>query len=120
MSGRSALRITRAARPLFSATARPAAVAFPASRRAFGVTSTRSKNSGVIHESEVPISVYSPDAKGAASGSIPVSRSAGGKPGPINPEEDGDVTPLTEQVYRNMPPTLQKMSVMGKVVIITG
>lgn len=121
MSGRSALRITRAAaaRPLFSSAARPAPRALPAAHNAFSQASIRLK-SDAVRENEVPVSVYSPDAKGAASGSIPVSRSAGGKPGPITPEENGPVEPLTAQVYQTLPPTMQRMSVMGKVVIITG
>ena len=51
--------------------------------------------------------------------SIPVNRDDA-KPKPFPPEEDADIIPLTKKVYNDMPPTLQKMSVMGKVVIVTG
>ena len=126
MSGRSALRLTRAAAPLFSASSAPssravAARALPAAQRSFSRTAAaRSRRDGG-GEGEIPVSSYAPGAKGAAAGSIPVNRaSAAGKPAPIDAEEDGDVTPLSQQVYSTMPPTMQKMSVMGKVVIVTG
>lgn len=102
MSGRAALRITRAARPLFTRTP----------KAAFSQTVFRR------NDKEIPVSVYSPDAKGAASGSIPVQKA--GKPEPITPDENGPVTPLTAKVYQTLPPTMQKMSVMGKVVVVTG
>lgn len=80
--------------------------------------------SEVIKESEVPVSVYSPDHKGIASSnsdhfSIPVKNAA--PPATESAPEDADaVTPLQEKVYRQMPRTLQKMSVHGKVIIVTG
>ena len=122
MSGRSALRLTRAAAPLFSGSASAsravAARAFPAAQRGFSQTAVA--RSSRREGGEIPVSNYAPGAKGA-SGSIPVNRaSATGQPAPINAEEDGDVTPLSQQVYSTMPPTMQKMSVMGKVVIVTG
>ena len=124
MSGRSALRLTRAAAPLFKASAAPssravAARALPAAQRSFSRTAAaRSRRDG--GDGEIPVSSYAPGAKGAA-GSIPVNRaSATGRPAPIDAEENGDVTPLSQQVYSTMPPTMQKMSVMGKVVIVTG
>jgi NAD(P)-dependent dehydrogenase (short-subunit alcohol dehydrogenase family) len=68
------------------------------------------------------VSVYSPDSKGAntsANGEhfkIPVRRDQAEVPA----EEEDKVTPLTSKVYNQMTPTMQKMSVMGKVIIITG
>ncbi|RYP76471.1 hypothetical protein DL771_001705 [Monosporascus sp. 5C6A] len=114
MSGRSAMRLTRAAAPLFSTTVRPAASAF----RAIPSIRLRSDSS---RGSEVPVSVYT-DSKGAGAGSfsIPVNRNAA-RPAPVtSAEEDGDIVPLSEQVYQTMPPTMQKMSIKGKVVIVTG
>ncbi len=35
-------------------------------------------------------------------------------------EDDGQVVTLDAKLYRQMPPTMQKMSVMGKVIIVTG
>ncbi|AEO64045.1 uncharacterized protein THITE_2109761 [Thermothielavioides terrestris NRRL 8126] len=103
------------------ALTRPA-VASAAQRAAFSVSARRSK-SEVIKETEVPVSVYNPDAKGIASSTsdhfkIPVQPAAPAAE-PIA-EDDDSVTPLQEKVYRQMPRTLQKMSVMGKVIIITG
>ena len=127
MSGRSALRLTRAAAPLFSSassasTSRAvAARALPAAHRSFSRTTAARSSRRDGLEGEVPVSSYAPGAKGAAAGRIPVNRaSAAGRPAPIDAEENGDVTPLSQQVYSTMPPTMQKMSVMGKVVIVTG
>ncbi|KAI2780354.1 NAD(P)-binding protein [Daldinia loculata] len=125
MSGRSALRLTRAAAPLFS-TARASAHisrSLPAAHRAFSQSTVRSR-SDVVRETEVPVSVYSPDSTGAAGStsdhfSIPVNRDDA-TPKPFPPPEDTEVIPLSKTVYRQMPPTLQKMSIMDKVVIITG
>jgi len=99
-----------------------ASVPSVAQRAAFSI-SARNFKSEVIKETEVPVSVYNPDSKGVASSnsehfSIPVK--AGSRaPEPLVEEED-KVAPLEDRVYRQMPRTLQKMSVMGKVIIITG
>ncbi|KAI1325059.1 short chain dehydrogenase [Xylariaceae sp. FL0255] len=122
MSGRTALRVSRAVAPLLSNSSRTPAVsrAFP---RAFSMSSVRSK-SDVVRETEIPVSVYSPDSKGAAGStsdhySIPVNRDDA-KPKPFPSEEDADIIPLTKKVWRDMPPMMQKMSVMDKVVVVTG
>ncbi|KAK0708354.1 hypothetical protein B0H67DRAFT_494557 [Lasiosphaeris hirsuta] len=110
-----------AAVPRFSA-ARTATLSV-AQRAAFSVSARRFK-SGVIGETEVPVTVYTPDSKGVASSSsdhfsIPVKGGASRSPEPAA-EEDEAVTPLDEKVFQQMPRTMQKMSVMGKVIIITG
>ncbi|KAK4232566.1 hypothetical protein QBC38DRAFT_4487 [Podospora fimiseda] len=92
-----------------------------AQRAAFSVSAGRFK-SEVIKETEVPVSVYSPDSKGTASSSsdhftIPVKNNS--RPLEPSPEEE-DVVPLQDKVYNQLPRTLQKMSVHGKVIIITG
>lgn len=94
------------------------------SARSFSVQLPQFKNE-VIKETEVPVSVYTPDSKGVASGnsdhfSIPVRTKGAPPPPAVEPEENTDVTPLDQKVYEQMPPTMQKMSVMGKVIIITG
>jgi hypothetical protein len=101
--------LTRAARPL-STTARLA-------------------KREIISEREIPVSSYTPDARGSISGSaavdagehysIPVRRD------PVievhaNQADEHCVQPLTRRVYDSMPPTMQKMSVKGKIVIVTG
>jgi hypothetical protein len=122
----AAARTARLA-PRLAAISRPtvarAGIAPVAQRAAFSASAGRFK-SEVIKETEVPVSVYSPDAKGVASGnsdhfSIPVKSAGAPAPEPIVEEEDA-VVPLQEKVFKQMPRTLQKMSVMGKVIIITG
>ncbi|KAI1437121.1 short chain dehydrogenase [Xylaria sp. CBS 124048] len=121
MSGRTAvLRMARAAAPRVSNARTPL---FTAAQRAFSVSATRSR-SDVVAETEVPVSVYTPDAKGAAGStsdhfSIPVNRDDA-KPKPFPPVEDTNVTPLTKKVYNDMPPMMQKLSIMDKVVVVTG
>ncbi|EJT80894.1 D-arabinitol 2-dehydrogenase [Gaeumannomyces tritici R3-111a-1] len=128
-AARSALRLSGlSSRMAASAMPKPPArFTTAAARRAFTVSAQRPKKSSeVIKETEVPVSVYQPDSKGVAMGnsdhySIPVkgtSRAAVAEP-PIG-EEDEPVVPLTEQVYAQMPATMQKLSVFGKVIIITG
>jgi NAD(P)-dependent dehydrogenase (short-subunit alcohol dehydrogenase family) len=119
-----ATRATRLA-PRFAAISRPAvprAGVSIAQRAAFS-GSARLMKSEVIKETEVPVTVYSPDHKGIATGNsdhfnIPVKNSAA-SPEAIAEEEEA-VQPLDDQVYKQMPRTLQKMSVHGKVIIITG
>jgi hypothetical protein len=118
--------IARSARlaPRLAAIARPAAARVGVQRAAFSVSASRSK-SEVIKETEVPVSIYSPDSKGIASNnsdhfSIPIKAGASARAqDPIVEEEDA-VVPLQDKVYNQMPRTLQKMSVHGKVIIITG
>jgi hypothetical protein len=93
--------------------------------RAFLSGSTAPRKSEVIKETEIPVSVYTPDAKGVGSAtsdhsSIPVHRMP---PGPQPPVEEAPmkvIKPLTNEVYAQMPATMQKMSVKDKVIIITG
>lgn len=120
----AAARTARLA-PRLAAASRPSVRAWVSSvaqRASFSVSTTRSKS--VIKETEVPVSVYSPDAKGVASGnsdhfSIPVKAAAASAQA-VPAEEDEPVVPLQDKVFQQMPRTLQKMSVMGKVIIITG
>lgn len=126
----AAMRACRS--PLVSAAPRPAAprpaarpavfsAAAAAARRGIATSETR-KKSEIIREKEVPVSMYTPDAKGVASANatgdrftIPVARN--------NAEiadENGPVTPLGRGVYENLPKTMKSMSVMGKVIIVTG
>jgi len=95
------------------------------SQRATFAVSARRLKSEVIKETEVPVSVYNPDGKGVSSSSdhfsIPVKENYKPAQDPVaEPEESDQVSPLEEEVYSRMPHTLQKMTVMGKVIIITG
>lgn len=128
----SAVRTLRMASRM--ALPRPAAASLRATpiftQRAFLSGSTAPRKSEVIKETEIPVSVYTPDAKNVGSGSssasdhttttLPVKRGAQ-NPEPVAPEEPMQVVkPLAAEVYAKMPATMQKMSVMGKVIIITG
>ncbi len=108
------------------AIVRAAAVPSVAQRAAFSVSARRFK-SDVVKETEVPVSVYTPDSKGVASGSAPdhftisVKEGAAAPPEPEHEEEvDESVTPLNDKVFKAMPRTLQRMTVHDKVIIITG
>jgi hypothetical protein len=87
-------------------------------------TATPLKKREVIAEKEVPVSSYTPDARGTLSGSshdhysIPVRKD----PKVEIPVEDNTekVVPLSRSAFHRMPATMQKMTAMDKVVIITG
>lgn len=123
-AARSALRMTSR----MAAMPRPAAPrALPAlAQRAFLSGSTAPRKSEVIKETEVPVSMYAPDSKGVGHAnssdhsSIPVRRNPQGPPPAVEEEPMKTVTPLTNEVYSQMPATMQKMSVKDKVIIITG
>ena len=89
-------------------------------RAAFSVSSRRFKE--VVRESEVPVTVYNPDAKGAPGTNPEHFTIPAQPPQPSKPavEEVDVVQPLSDEVYAQMPHTLQKMSVKNKVIIITG
>lgn len=106
---------------------RPAATrALPAfAQRAFLSGSTAPRKSEVIKETEIPVSVYTPDAKGTNQAtsdhsSIPVRRNPQGPPPDVEEEPMRKITPLSDEAYAKMPATMQKMTVKDKVIIITG
>jgi NAD(P)-dependent dehydrogenase (short-subunit alcohol dehydrogenase family) len=111
--------------PVFrAAMPKPPAVRLAVPRRAFSVSPAQPKKTEVIKETEVPVSVYAPDSKGVASAnsdhfSIPV-KPAVSVTTPPQESESEKVVPLDARIYRSMPPTMQKMSVMGKVIVVTG
>lgn len=119
-TARLAVRASRSA-----AAAAPAAFAHRTpmiQRAAFSRAAARPK-SEVIKETEVPVSVYSPDSKGAASAnsdhfSIPV-RQTSNKTQEI-PAEKETISPLSPKLFSQLPATMQKMTVMGKVIVVTG
>jgi hypothetical protein len=88
-------------------------------------TTARLYKREIISEKQIPVSSYTPDAKGSLTGSatgehytIPVRPDPEVVvPGEVEVET---VTPMSQQVYDSLPPTMQKMSVFGKVVIVTG
>jgi len=115
---RMASRLSAVPRPIMTRSANPSL----AQRAAFTV-SARRLNPEDIKETEVPVSLYKPGVEGAAPSS-PVHYSIPVKPGSADPEPvaelDSQVKPLSKQIYSEMPRTLQKMSVMDKVIIVTG
>ncbi|KAK4105236.1 NAD(P)-binding protein [Parathielavia hyrcaniae] len=120
-SSRLAPRLAALSRPAFAR----AGASSVAQRAAFSVSAGRMK-SEVIKEMEVPVTVYSSDAKGTASSnsadhfSIPVKAGAAAPAAQTADAPEDAVTPLQDKVFRQMPRTMQKMSIMGKVVIVTG
>ncbi|KAG7119258.1 NADP-dependent mannitol dehydrogenase like protein [Verticillium longisporum] len=94
-------------------TSRTAAA--PAARvaRPFSVSAFRAN---AVHEKEVPI-VSWPATKDGKS-SIPVN--PGQQAVKEEPAEPTEVVPLTAEAYEKMTPMMQKMTVYGKVIIITG
>ena len=102
--------------PIFTQSIRPISVSIRLAKRE------------IISEREIPVSSYTPDARGSATGSatdngehysIPVRRNPNIEVPQRETDEDR-VQPLSKRVYDAMPATMQKMSVMGKVVIVTG
>ncbi len=93
--------------------------------RAFALSAPGLKKHEVVRETEVPVSVYAPDSKGVAEGnsdhfSIPVEPTPVTTPPEEVEQEEEKVIPLTPEVFSAMPPTMQKLTVMGKVIVITG
>lgn len=73
----------------------------------------------------MPVSVYSPDAKGVAQAtsdhfSIRVRPKQVSQPPVSEIEGEDDIVPLSSKAYAAMSPTMRKMTVMDKVIIITG
>ncbi|TAQ87086.1 hypothetical protein B7494_g4589 [Chlorociboria aeruginascens] len=98
--------------------AAPRAVA-PASRmarRTFITTGTKTDAYETPAEKEVPATTYTPGS-GVEKTTIPVPDAI---VAPVQPSIVETVTPLAEEAYQKMSPTMQRMSIMGKVVIVTG
>jgi NAD(P)-dependent dehydrogenase (short-subunit alcohol dehydrogenase family) len=88
-------------------------------RAAFSA-SARARRSEVIKETEIPATLYNSDTKGGAvSFNIPVKSSTPTERVTIGTAMEA-IQPLSQKVFSAMPSTMQKMSVMGKVIIITG
>lgn len=88
-------------------------------------TSSELKKREIISEKEIPNSSYTADGKGTLSGSGAAQHSTiSVRPDPtINVPAEADevkVVPLSRAVYDKMTPMMQKMTVMDKVVVVTG
>jgi hypothetical protein len=116
-----------AIRPVLVLAAKTAArrpAVYTQAARTLGTAATLKKRE-VIAEKEVPVSSYTPDGRGTLSGSshgqqysIPVRKDP-----KVEVPAEGHVdrvVPLTQGAFQRLPATLQKMTVMGKVVIVTG
>ncbi|OAA61093.1 short chain dehydrogenase reductase [Niveomyces insectorum RCEF 264] len=124
-SAMSSFRLVTKAPAVRSALTKPAAYRMPLQSRAFSMTIPRaSRKNEVIKETEVPVSIYSPDGKSTIAGpdhfSIPVKAAPSPAVAPPSNDESDEVVPLSSNVYKSMSPTMQRMSVMGKVIIVTG
>ncbi|KAG9238900.1 putative D-arabinitol 2-dehydrogenase [Amylocarpus encephaloides] len=102
MIGRTALRATRG---IARATAGPSNVT-----RATFTAETKRRNIEVISEKEVPSVSF--DGGEARQSILHVGEKTASDP--------SRVMPLTREAFNRMPATMQKGSIMGKVVIITG
>lgn len=101
MFARSALRVSARAVPSVSKVA----------RATFATTGTKLHADGFKPQREVPVSSY---AGGEVQRStIPVTSSS-------SPPVGDAVTPLTRELYNSMPKNMQKMTLMDKVVVVTG
>ena len=72
-----------------------------------------------INEKEVPRSSYEPGAKVQRSTRHVQEGKAAEASAIVNAVKE-KIVPLTDAMYENMPPALQKMTLKGKVVIVTG
>lgn len=116
-AARNAMRLSRAAVPA-PRIATAGARAFSMTRSNL-VTDTQNKKS-VVREKEIPVTIY-----GAGQGehtTVPVPDGASKVPfeSPVPSTEGETIQPLSRKVYESMPQTLKNMTVMGKVVIVTG
>ncbi|EMR83712.1 putative d-arabinitol 2-dehydrogenase protein [Botrytis cinerea BcDW1] len=84
--------------------------------RAF-TTTPQANDYEAIHEKEIPATKFQPGS-GAERVTIPVEEAAAAAA--AAKEAVDVVTPLTQSAYKGMTPTMQKMSLMGKVVVVTG
>jgi hypothetical protein len=77
-----------------------------------------------VAEKEIPVSSYTPDGRGPLTGSAAQQYSIPARDDPTIEVPGGagveKVVPLTKTVYRHMSPTMQKLSLMDKVAIVTG
>lgn len=101
-----------------SLAARTIGARLPTSRRHFVLSASRLASNGARGK-KVAAAAYSTDAKTAeatskaSSFTVPTQSRA-------DSADAGDVVPLSRQVYESMPSTMKNLSVMGKVVLITG
>lgn len=79
--------------------------------RSFSSSATRLN----VREKEVPVTTWPPPKDGRSS--IPVKKQPEFE---ADAAENEDIYPLTQEAYNKMSPTMQKMSVHGKTIIITG
>lgn len=93
----------------------PKAVSSVAMTSRFSTTTMRRKTPEVVAEREVPTTSYS---GGEAHHSTLKIRDEE-KAAVAKPLEDR-VMPLTRDIYERMTPSMQKMTLFGKVVVVTG
>jgi hypothetical protein len=103
MFSRSALRVARVAAP---STSRVARATFSAGAKL--------RNAEFIGEKEVPAVSFTGGE--AQRSTLIVDKAQSDK----KSHDAASVVPLSEEVYNNMTPSLQKMTIKGKTVIVTG
>ena len=100
------------ARSFVRAASKAAGPSFRA--RASFATGTKLRNAEVIAATEIPRTSYKSGS--AEYGTIQVGENASIVP-PATAEK---VVPLTKPAYKSMTPMMQKMTLMDKVVVVTG
>lgn len=116
LSSRAAIRATRLAAATWTPRSHTMGV------RALTVSYPTFKPS-VVQESEVPISVYSPDNKAAKVTTIPVTQADGkvhAVPAIPQANEMEVLSILSEEAFSKLPNTVKNMTVKDKMIIITG
>lgn len=109
-------------RSLQSAVRTPRAAAVTQALRLY-TTESKNLKREIISEKQVPVTAFQPDGPSSLGGTstphhlkVPVGSvksDAAAEPTPA-------LTPLSQDLYAKLPATVQKMTVMGKVVIVTG
>jgi len=101
------------ARSVLRASTRAAAPSFTKAARASFTVGAKLRADPFNPQREVPTSSY-------ADGEVQRSTITVGSGTPTSPEGIIPVKPLTAEIYNAMTPSMQKMTLYGKVVIVTG
>lgn len=116
---RNAMRLAVPTARIATPAVRIAGVRAFSSTRANLVTDTQNKKS-VVREKEVPVTIYGAGQGEHSTVRVPEGAAQVPYDSPVPPTEGDVIQPLSRKVYDAMPQTLKNMTVMGKIVIVTG
>lgn len=91
--------------------------ALPAAKRDLTISYPVFK-ANAVDDMKVPTTVYTPEGKLRAA--IPVAPKERTGPAVPKPNEMEELTTLSDEVYKVLPATVKAMTVMGKVIVVTG